>query len=195
MGQRTTPVKRSSEPLLSPRSSSSSAPTTTTTTRQHPTLPSNVFTVESLADYKVVVGDERERVVAVRFYAPWCRACRAVAPLYYKMAQSYPHVVFVDVPVTQENAKLHQGLGVPSLPYGHIYHPQGGLVEEVRISRKQIGEFHHKLQSYVLGRCDLKDYDNDNDGLSCYSSPYATTVLTGHDEEEDEEDELEESHA
>jgi hypothetical protein len=111
------------------------------------------------------------------------------------MAQTYPQVIFVDVPVTQENSKLHQGLGVPSLPYGHIYHPQGGLVEEVRISRKQIGEFHHKLQSYIMGQCDLKDDDNnDDDFVSCYSSPYATTVLTGHDEE-DEEDELEEGHA
>jgi hypothetical protein len=50
-------------------------------------------------------------------------------------------VVFVDVPVTQENAVIHQGLGVPSLPFGHIYHPQEGLVEELKLTRKDIQEF------------------------------------------------------
>ena len=36
-------------------------------------LPTNVFTVETLQDYKKIVGEEREKLVAVRFFAPWCR--------------------------------------------------------------------------------------------------------------------------
>jgi len=36
-------------------------------------LPPNVCVVESLKDYKRVVADETDRVVAVRFYAPWCK--------------------------------------------------------------------------------------------------------------------------
>lgn len=36
-------------------------------------LPPNVHAVETLADYKRVVADETESVVAVRFYAPWCK--------------------------------------------------------------------------------------------------------------------------
>ena len=128
-------------------------------------LPSNVVTVETLAEYKTVVGDEPHKVVAVRFYAPWCKACRAVAPLFYHMANKFPNVKFVDVPVTEQNANLHQGLGVPSLPFGHIYHPHGGLVEEVRMSRKFIPQFATKLQSYVSGSCDLQ-------GVGVCTSPY-----------------------
>ena len=128
-------------------------------------LPSNVVTVETLAEYKTVVGDETHKVVAVRFYAPWCKACRAVAPLFYHMANKFPNVKFVDVPVTEQNANLHQGLGVPSLPFGHIYHPHGGLVEEVRMSRKFIPQFATKLQSYVSGSCDLQ-------GVGVCTSPY-----------------------
>lgn len=47
----------------------------TTTTRKPPSrrLPPNVQVVESLQQYKTVVADEKERVVAVRFYAPWCK--------------------------------------------------------------------------------------------------------------------------
>ncbi len=83
------------------------------------------------------------------------QACKAVAPLYYHLANKYSDVVFVDVPVTEKNTKLHQGLGVASLPYAHIYHPSGGLVEELRLSRKFIPQFEHKLQSYVVGSCDV----------------------------------------
>lgn len=120
-------------------------------------LPPNVYAVSSLQDYKTVVGDERTKIVAVRFHAPYCKACRAMAPLFYHLANKFPNVKFVDVPVTEENINLHQGLGVPSLPFGHIYHPQGGLVEELRITRPHISAFANKLQSYVVGSCKLKE--------------------------------------
>lgn len=73
------------------------------------------------------------------------------------MANSRPDVLFIEVPVSDTNANLHQGLQVPSLPYGHIYHPSGGLVEEDRIARKFFPQFAHKVLSYVNGSCDLVD--------------------------------------
>ena len=36
-------------------------------------LPDNVQVIETLQDYKRVVGDEREKIVAVRFYASYCK--------------------------------------------------------------------------------------------------------------------------
>ena len=120
-------------------------------------IPSNVVTVNTLAEYKKVVGDEATRLVAVRFHATYCRACMAVAPHFYKLAKMNPNVVFVDVPVTETNASLHQGLGVPSLPYGHLYHPESGLVEEMKLTRNHIAEFRDKLNSYTQGNCELSE--------------------------------------
>jgi len=57
--------------------------------------------------------------------------------------------------VTEENANLHQGLGIPSLPFGHIYTPDGGLVEESRITRPYFSTFAKKLKSYISGSCEL----------------------------------------
>ena len=128
-------------------------------------LPSNVCTVETLEEYKTIVGEEDTKLVCVRFYAPWCKACKAVAPLFYHMANKFPNIVFVDVPVTDKNTNLHQGLGVLSLPFGHIYHPNAGLVEELRMTRKCIPSFATKLQSYVTGSCELK-------GVGETTSPY-----------------------
>lgn len=122
--------------------------------QQRSLLP-NVVRADSLAEYKKVVADEQHKIVATRFYAPWCRACKAVAPFFYRLARDFPDVVFVDVPVTEQNTSLHQGLGVPSLPFGHIYHPQGGLVEEHKLTRNLFTDFQEKLRFYRDGQCPL----------------------------------------
>ena len=86
------------------------------------------------------------------------------------MAHDFPGALFVEVPVTESNANLHQGLGIPSLPFGHIYSPEGGLVEELKITRPYIPQFTHKLQSYITGSCDLVNGD--------VTSPYDKRPLT-----------------
>lgn len=85
------------------------------------------------------------------------QACRAIQPLFYRLAYELTDVLFVEVPVTESNANLHQGLGIPSLPFGHIYSPNGGLVEELKITRPHFAKFSHKLQTYIQGSCELEE--------------------------------------
>ncbi|KAL7536565.1 hypothetical protein ACHAXR_007242, partial [Thalassiosira sp. AJA248-18] len=101
---------------------------------QRANKPANLRTVSTLEEYKEVLDEEKGKIVVVRFFATWCKACKAIQPSYYRMASIYPEMVFLEVPVTNENTNLHQGLEVPSLPYGHIYYPDAGLVEEMKIS-------------------------------------------------------------
>lgn len=122
--------------------------------------PSNVIEVTSLEDYKHVVGEETDKIVAVRFYAPWCRACTAAAPSFYRVAHALQDKVkFVEVPVTKESTQIHQGLGIPTIPFGHVYHPDAGLVEELRMARKRFPIFEDALKSYVTGSCDVSTFD------------------------------------
>lgn len=119
--------------------------------------PPNFQVIDTLEDYKKVVGGNKDKLIVVRFYAPWCKACKAIAPSYHRLALTFPHVSFIDVPATPSNANLHQGLGVPSLPYGHIYHPSGGLVEELKMSRKYFTNFAETLQTYIDGQCEIEE--------------------------------------
>ena len=84
------------------------------------------------------------------------------------MAALYPHITFLDVPVTNHNANLHQGLEVPSLPYGHIYYPDAGLVEEMKISKRYFPELVKKARWYDEGLCGLDEFvpetENSKDG-------------------------------
>ena len=116
----------------------------------------SVQLIDTIQDYKKFVVDEPERIVAVRFFAPWCKSCKASHPHFKKLVLRHsPNVKFVEVPLTKETSYIHEGLGVPSVPFGHIYHPEAGLVEEMKINKRVIGKFADALDSYVNGSCDL----------------------------------------
>lgn len=122
-------------------------------------IPPNLMKIETLQEYKNIVGGNTDKLVVVRFYAPWCKACKAIAPAFYRLAATYTNAIFIDVPVTPENANLHQGLGVTSLPFGHIYHPTGGLVEETKMSKKHFANFARVLKSYANGLCNVEEHE------------------------------------
>jgi thiol-disulfide isomerase/thioredoxin len=134
-------------------------PTTTPDHHQSSDACEIIQEVSTLPDYKRVVADETEQMVVVLFHAHWCRACKATLPLFRKLARDYPEIMFVRVPLTQDNGFLHDGLGVPSLPFGHLYHPSAGLVEERKLNKHVFGEFRHVLKDYVRGYCDIEDKD------------------------------------
>ena len=127
---------------------------------------SKIHFVDNIYDYKDVVVNEKERMVVVRFFASWCRSCKATKPLFSKLVHKYSksNVKFVEVPLTKETAYLQEGLGVPSVPFAHIYHPEVGLVEEMKISKPHFSKFRQELNSYVLGSCNIEDNDRKTEG-------------------------------
>ena len=87
----------------------------------------------------------------------YLQACKAIQPSFYRMSALYPHITFLEVPVTNHNVNLHQGLEVPSLPYGHIYYPDAGLVEEMKISKKYFPGLVKNVRWYDEGLCGLDE--------------------------------------
>lgn len=120
-----------------------------------------VLKANTLQEYKKVVADENERLVMVRFYSPWCKACKAMTPMWRRIAARYhrDNVKFVDVAATSENSNLIDGLGVPAVPFCHIYHPDAGLVEESRFTKKHVREVAKTLHTYIHKKCDIVKED------------------------------------
>jgi hypothetical protein len=85
-------------------------------------------------------------------------ACKATQQKFRKLCRDFAdtNIKFVECPVTSENEYLHRGLGVPSLPFSHIYHPEVGLVEEVSINKQVFKDFARILQYYVDGEGEVQ---------------------------------------
>lgn len=121
--------------------------------------------VTTMQEYRDVVALAKEDLVVVKFYSPWCRACKAVAPHYRQLANKFSKtgVKFVEVPVTPENSILCNGLGVPSVPFGHIYHREAGLVEERKLKKADFSVFRQVLDTYVKGECPLPEEEEEEE--------------------------------
>lgn len=136
---------------------------------------SSIQEVRTLKDYKRVVIDEtpEDQLVVVWFYSPWCRSCKGVSKGVQALSREYKKdIKFVQVPVLNENAALHQGLGVKSVPFAHVYHPSVGLVEERKLTRKYLPGFHKLLQDYRMGACSLEQMQMDDNSSWSTESPY-----------------------
>ena len=64
------------------------------------------------------------------------------------MAIRNPNTIYLDVPVSESNANLQKGLGIESVPFCHVYHPEKGLVEETKISRDTLSDFVRLVQRH-----------------------------------------------
>lgn len=96
--------------------------------------PSYVVTVND-ANFEEKVG--AEDCMFVKFYAPWCKHCQNIAPLWEEAASLAKerglNIKFAEYDVTRKDAELRKDLGVASLPTLLIFHKTSGM------SHKNIG--------------------------------------------------------
>ena len=155
----------------SPNSSGSSSSPSRRRRRQQ--LPSTLtIVVESPEEFDAQVRSEADKLVVVRFHSPYCPACKSISVSYDRLVKtSSPQIKFVDCIVQDRNDMIPYGLDVPATPYGMIWHPGAGLVEQSAIPRRQFSKFKKILKWYAKGECDLpeeffsnphNDYDLEN---------------------------------
>ena len=89
----------------------------------------------------------------ITFFCSEYQSRKVMVPYFYRLARKRTDILFLGVPITNKNIDLHQGLGVTSAPFGHIYHPDAGLVEELPICKKNWPRFEDSFKTYVAGSC------------------------------------------
>jgi thiol-disulfide isomerase/thioredoxin len=132
----------------------------------------SVRRITSLAQFRDdIASGKGNNLKVVRFFADYCRACRAMTAPFYRLAQTKDGemISWYEVPATSETTKIIRGLSVPSVPYCQIYQ-DGLLVEELRLKKQFLSDFTQILESYEEGICRLPEEPNSDSGL--YEAPY-----------------------
>lgn len=75
--------------------------------------------------------------------------------MYKRLARRNPEVTFIDVAIAKETEEIRNALDIVSVPFGHIYHPTAGLMEEVNMGRRFWSDFEDVFHRYTKGLCDV----------------------------------------
>lgn len=140
----------------------------------------NMMDIDNLADFKRYVLDEPDRLTLVRFHAPFCRACKAMAPQLDRFARLHPHVNVVQIAWNKqsvETTQLIRALGVNKVPHGQLYVPRVGLVEEANLGKQYFGDVGRIVDTYQNGVCELPEDVNEYSDM--YESPYTSLKAKG----------------
>lgn len=116
-----------------------------------------VRNVESLDEFMACIDESKanEKLMIVRFFSHWCKSCKAVEPMYKRLARRNPQVTFIDVAIAKETEEIRNALDIVSVPFGHIYHPTAGLMEELNMGRRFWSDFEDVFHRYTKGLCDV----------------------------------------
>ena len=87
----------------------------------------------------------RGKPAIIKFYEPWCPACKRFAPTFETMSQEYPTVSFINVncDTNKEVARTQNIAAYPTVMYCNA---KGKIIEK-KVGAPRIEEFHKKIKS------------------------------------------------
>ena len=93
------------------------------------------------AEYNACVqaAKDENKVVVIKFFASWCRACKAMAPKISRVAEDWPDIEFYEI-MFDDNKKLCKSLGIKILPFVEIVAGTAGKVESFSCGPSKISQ-------------------------------------------------------
>lgn len=109
-----------------------------------------VYQVENKKMHEALLKQNPERLVVMKFYAPWCRACKGLAPRFKVVAMKDDNkdIIFAEMSV-QSNKDHVKSLGILALPNVQFYAGSQGLVENFPCGPSKMPILKSKLREYL----------------------------------------------
>nr|CAH7758604.1 unnamed protein product [Callosobruchus chinensis] len=82
------------------------------------------------ADWQAELKNNGNHLMAVKFGADWCSACKKLQPMYVETAKKYPDIRFIEIDV-DKLPDLASAIGVSSIPATFLL-KNGKVVDQVR---------------------------------------------------------------
>lgn len=130
-----------------------------TTTREMPQISSfGVYQIKNEDQYNNFLRANPNKLVVMKFYANYCRACKALQPQFLAVKndpqlRGLP-VVWAEFMSARDNLEIFQRLNVLALPTVHFYDGQRGLVENFPCGVAKIPLLKQKLALFLNSRVD-----------------------------------------
>ena len=99
-----------------------------------------------------------DKLVVIKFFAPWCRACKGLEPKFLQIVQDEKYqdlpLLWADLSI-QHNKDFVKSLGVLALPSIQFYASGGRLVESFPCGPSKVPILKRKLTQFISARIDL----------------------------------------
>mmetsp|Transcript_12197 Transcript_12197/g.23251 ORF Transcript_12197/g.23251 Transcript_12197/m.23251 type:complete len:552 (+) Transcript_12197:1668-3323(+) len=103
------------------------------------------------------VAANPDKLMVIKFYAPWCRACKSVEPKFLQISKDKKYanipIIFGQLSV-QHNKQFVKSLGIMALPSMQIYAGSEGLVENFPCGPSKIPMLKRKLTETINAKVD-----------------------------------------
>ena len=108
-------------------------------------LRGGVAMLATKADFDKCLTDAGDKLVVVDFTATWCGPCQRIAPVFAKLAEEMPDIVFVKVDV-DENEETAGACGIQAMPTFQFYKTGAKAHEFSGASEEKIREAIEKFK-------------------------------------------------
>eukprot|EP00557_Chaetoceros_sp_GSL56_P008069 CAMPEP_0176494004 /NCGR_PEP_ID=MMETSP0200_2-20121128/9853_1 /TAXON_ID=947934 /ORGANISM="Chaetoceros sp., Strain GSL56" /LENGTH=571 /DNA_ID=CAMNT_0017891709 /DNA_START=534 /DNA_END=2249 /DNA_ORIENTATION=+ len=121
-----------------------------------------IYDLQGKEDHLALLEQNPGKIIIMKFFAPWCRACKGLEPKFVQIAkdpkyESLP-LVFAQLSVAHSKEYV-KSLGVLALPSIHIYAGQEGLVENFPCGPSKVPVLKKKIAQVVNLKVDPDTYE------------------------------------
>jgi len=121
-----------------------------------------IYNLVTKEDHLALLAAHPGKIVIMKFYAPWCRACKGLEPKFIQISKDPKYdklpLLFAQMSV-QDNKEYIKSLGVLALPSVHIYAGVEGLVENFPCGPSKVPILKKKIAQVVNSKVDSDTFE------------------------------------
>mmetsp|Transcript_13093 Transcript_13093/g.18750 ORF Transcript_13093/g.18750 Transcript_13093/m.18750 type:complete len:801 (-) Transcript_13093:361-2763(-) len=121
-----------------------------------------IYIIDDKEQHLALLNSNPDKIVIVKFYAPWCRACKGLEPKFIQIVKDEKYkdlpILFAQLSI-QNNKEFVKSLGVVALPSIQMYSGEEGLIETFPCGPSKVPILKRKLAQVVNEKVDPETYE------------------------------------